>query len=210
MSTANPPPENRRNSLPTGNTPPVGTETEPKTTAAPVASPAPADLGGRIGKYMIIGFWLLLLFLAYLWASRHLELMHNPNPSPQTVSAEGQTSVQLLMNRYGHYVAGGTINGTPVTFLLDTGATSVSLSSSLASRMGLKPGNPVRLITANGTVTGYTVSLASVAIGELVRNNVRAHINPGLSSDEVLLGMSYLRHFKLTQQGNMLTIEKYP
>lgn len=169
----------------------------------------PADFGSRMGKYMIIGFWLLLLGLGYYWASRELGLMQNPNPSPSTTQQNGQTRVQLAINRYGHYVTNGTINGSTVTFLLDTGATSISVPSSLATRLGLEPGRPIQLSTANGIVTGYSVSLGSVAIGKLVLNNVRAHINPGLRDGEVLLGMSYLRHFKLTQQGDFLTIEQY-
>lgn len=183
---------------------------ESKTPAQALPEPEPTDLGSKIGKFMIIGFWLLLLGLGYYWASRELSLMQNPNPTPTTAQHGGNTSVQLAINRYGHYVANGTINDSPVTFLLDTGATSVSVSSSLASRLELEPGRPVQLSTANGIVTGYSVSLESVAIGGLARNKVRAHINPGLPDGEVLLGMSYLRHFKLTQQGDILTIEQYP
>jgi len=168
------------------------------------------DLGRDIGKVMFVGFWLLMLGLVYLWASKHLLGMNNPNSDPITHKTENSHKVVLDINRYGHYVASGEINGESVTFLLDTGATSVSLSSALADKLMLEPGRPVRLSTANGEVTGYAVTLDAVSLGGLVRNDVRAHINPGLGGDEVLLGMSYLRHFQLKQHRDTLTIESYP
>lgn len=168
----------------------------------------PPDTGKRIGMFMIAGLWLLLLGFAALWAHKHLEFMRNPNASPVTISQGQEKQVVLQMNRYGHYVAGGFINGEAVTFLLDTGATAVSLSEKLASQLGLKRGQPVKLLTANGSITGYSVTLDSVAIGDLERVGVAAYINPGMGAGEVLLGMSYLRHFKLTQEGGTLTLEQ--
>lgn len=174
------------------------------------AEPTSADAGSGIGAAMIVGFWVIFLGLGYLWASKHFAFMQNPNTSPVTRSSGETSRVALAINRYGHYVTNGTINGETVTFLLDTGATSVSLSAQLASRLGLKPGRPIQLNTANGPVTGHSVSLDSVAIGSLERRNLRAVINPGQADDEVLLGMTYLRHFQLTQNRDMLTIESYP
>ncbi len=167
------------------------------------------DLSSTLGRFMIVGFWLLILGLGYLWASRHLEFMQNPNQSPATEMHQGSKRVELAINRYGHYVANGTINTAPVTFLLDTGATAVSIPVDVAARLGLKRGKPIQLSTANGIATGYAVTLNSVAIGGLQRQNVRAHINPGLPTGDLLLGMSYLRHFQLTQQGDTLTLEAH-
>ncbi len=158
---------------------------------------------------MIIGFWVLVVLLGYKWADRHLAWMTNPNPSPTSASVNGKTSVQLAMNRQGHYVTTGTINRVPAVFLLDTGATSVSLPASLADELGLRRGRPVTVTTANGLTTGWRVRLDSVAIGDLELRDVDALINSGQGDLEVLLGMSFLRHFKLIQQDRTLTIEQY-
>ncbi len=61
--------------------------------------------------------------------------------------------VVLQRNRFGHYVATGAINGTPVTFLLDTGSTQISIPGDLAHDLGLKPGPAYDVSTANGTIT---------------------------------------------------------
>ena len=64
--------------------------------------------------------------------------------------------------------------------------------------------------TANGVVTTYRTRLTSVALGTIAISNVRAHINPGMTGDEVLLGMSFLRDLELTQREGLLTLRQRP
>ena len=124
------------------------------------------------------------------------------------LSADGVREVVLRQNRAGHYVASGGINGQPVTFLLDTGATSVSIPASVAGRLGLKRGAAMRAHTANGTVTTYATRLDEVRLGNISLENVRADINPHMLGDEVLLGMSFLRKLEFTQRDRELTIRQ--
>ena len=66
---------------------------------------------------------------------------NNPNKDPESVKlADGSLQVVLLRNRQGHYVSAGTINGKPVTFLLDTGATDVAVPAGIAKKLDLKHG----------------------------------------------------------------------
>jgi aspartyl protease family protein len=165
------------------------------------------DLPSRFGKAMLIAAWVVGLSLLVMFFSEMLEHQRNPN---QDIALEpgptGLPQVVLQRNRMGHYVARGSINDTPVTFLLDTGATSVALPMDLARRLDLplRPGGMSK--TANGTVQTWSTRLASVSLGGLTAHQVRAVVMPNMPGDEVLLGMSYLKRFELIQRGDTLTL----
>ena len=61
-------------------------------------------------------------------------------------------------------------------------------------------------MTANGTSKSFQTTLASISLGDIVMHNVPASISSGMKFDEILLGMSFLKHLKLTQQGKLLTL----
>jgi len=105
---------------------------------------------------------------------------------------------------------GALINGEPVVFLLDTGATGVAVPESVARRLRLTRGRAFRTQTANGLATAYSTRLQSVRVGEIELNDVGAGISPGLDTREVLLGMSFLRHIEFTQRGNTLILRQLP
>jgi len=96
----------------------------------------------------------------------------------------------LKRSRDGHYVFPGTINGRPVSFLLDTGATLVSVPAHLAGTLGLKPGAYQQSVTANGTVATRATRVEALAFGPFDLRDVPASLNPGMAGDQVLLGMS--------------------
>ena len=172
----------------------------------PDSNPASSD---RIGVVMTVLAWLVVLGLLSAFFSGWLDELDNPNQQVRSQIRDGGVrEVVLRQNRAGHYVANGAINGHPVTFLLDTGATSVSVPASVARRLSLKSGAPVRMQTANGTITTYTTRLDEVRLGNIQLENVRAHINPHMRSDEVLLGMSFLRKLEFTQRNRELTIRQ--
>jgi aspartyl protease family protein len=165
------------------------------------------DLPARLGKAMLVGAWIAGIALLVLFFQDHLERQRNPNRSPDLVLDQaGVPTVVLRRNRMGHYVTGGTINGTAVTFLLDTGATSVALPLDLARRLELRllPGGMSK--TANGVVQTWSTRLDSVGVAGLTARNVRAVVMPNMPGDEVLLGMNYLKRFELIQRGDTLTL----
>ena len=159
-----------------------------------------------MGKGMIIGAWICLLLILTLFFRSYLERQNNPNPNPETSTTGPIKEVMLKRNRSGHYVVSGMINGKPVTFLLDTGATDVAVSDELANTLGLRQGMRISSQTANGTVTAWQTQLSEVSIGDISLRNVRASILPSLHGDEVLLGMSFLQQLEMVQRGKHLLL----
>lgn len=162
----------------------------------------------RLGKYMFFGAWILLLLLLAAFFQGWLEHAANPNRELAAYDPNAPAEAVLQRNRGGHYVAPGTINGEPVQFLVDTGATDVNIPAAVASHLGLESGRPARAYTANGTITVYQTMLDSVRLGNIVRRNVRASINPGMGGNTVLLGMSFMQDLELTQRGDTLTLRQ--
>jgi aspartyl protease family protein len=164
----------------------------------------------RVGKLMTTVAWVLALAL-FAWIFAGLEEREN-NPNQHIVTQQlsnGGKVVTLQRNRYGHYVADGYINGERVTFLLDTGASDISVPGGLAEKLGLRRGPAQQYNTANGIITGYLTRLNSVRLGDIELHDIRASINPRDQGDELLLGMSFLRELEFTQRGDTLTIRQY-
>jgi len=156
---------------------------------------------------MIALAWLLLLAILTFGFNHYLEQQNNPNQAIPNRWDNGIAEVRLKQNRHGHYVANGKINQIPVTFLLDTGATLISIPATIAQQLQLKKGYPSQSRTANGTITVYQTRLNSVSIGAIELNNIRASINPHMTGNEILLGMSFMRHLEMTQKGQELTLK---
>ncbi|MCP3673816.1 MAG: TIGR02281 family clan AA aspartic protease [Gammaproteobacteria bacterium] len=162
-----------------------------------------------IGRGMYAIAWLFGLALLTLFFSGHEERKINPNKNPDSSMQNGVAEVVLQQNRQGHYVTNGTINGHEVVFLLDTGATDVSIPAHIADDIGLKRGRSMQVSTANGTIKVYQAWLQEVSIAEIVLTNVDANINPGIKDNFILLGMSALKHLEFTQRGRTLTLKTY-
>jgi aspartyl protease family protein len=168
------------------------------------------DQASRIGRSMLLGAWILAFVLMVALFDRLIERQNNPNQAPaMTQVGKEAPQVVLRRNRAGHYVANGRINGLPVRFLLDTGATDVALPLSLARQMGLKLGPGPMSVTANGSVRTWSTLLDQVDLGGLVVHQVRASVLPNMTSDEALLGMSYLKHLEFSQRGDTLTLRPH-
>ena len=163
----------------------------------------------QIGRGMIIIAWVLILGMM-VWFFGILEKnKRNPNQNVSTqMLSSGEKQVVLKSSRYGHYLATGKINETKVTFLVDTGASHVSIPERVAKKIGLEKGAPMLVSTANGTITVYATTLPEVSIGEIKLHDVKADINPYMEGDEILLGMSFLRDLSITHQGDQLTIRQ--
>jgi len=169
--------------------------------------PTKDDTPSRLGKAMLFAAWVVGIALLAMLFQNYISHKENPN---QDLSLEigpaGSSQVVLQRNRAGHYVATGAINGENVVFLLDTGATTVSLPQRLAVRLGLpmRPGGMSK--TANGMVQTWTTRLDSVSLGGLTAHNLRATVLPNFPGEQVLLGMDFLKRFELIQRGRALTI----
>jgi aspartyl protease family protein len=109
----------------------------------------------------------------------------------------------------GHFVTSGQINGKPVQFMVDTGATSVAFSQREADRLGIdwKRGQRGMSQTAGGVVPVYGVSLTSVRIGDVEVFNVNAMITP-MEMPFVLLGNTFLSRFSMRRDSDVMKLEK--
>jgi len=165
----------------------------------------------RIGTIMVVVMWILLLMFLISFFEDVIDQQINPNQNLNTNYTEaGVREVKLQRNRYGHYVTDGSINGQPVVFMLDTGATGVAVPQHIASELQLKRGMAIQVQTANGVATGYDSVLERVAVDGIELENVRAIINPNDDTDVILLGMSFLKKIEFTQRGDVLILRQYP
>lgn len=164
--------------------------------------------GRGAARIMLILAWVAALALATHWFGGFEERRANPNRQPASVHGDGYIEVSLASSQGGHYVLDGRIDGHTVTFLLDTGATAVAVPQELAGTLGLKPGSPVQIRTANGTVTGWRTRLALLQLGDIHLRDVAALITPGMEGDQVLLGMSALKQLEFTQKGGTLVLRQ--
>ena len=160
---------------------------------------------------MLLGAWAAALALLVMIFGRMFENERNPNRARvMRLSDDGVPQVVLERNRAGHYVATGSINGQPVRFLVDTGATDVALPLPLARQLNLPLREGGLSRTANGTVRTWKARLDRVDLGGLVATQVPASVLPGMEGEEVLLGMSYLKRLELIQRGRVLILRPHP
>jgi aspartyl protease family protein len=135
-------------------------------------------------------------------------------PLALSETAQGGGGSQIVMSAGlgGHFTTSGSINGRAVEFLVDTGATAISMSQAEADRIGLAWRTSARRAltqTANGPVPVSLVLLDSVRIGDVEVFNVEAAIVPAAMS-HVLLGNSFLTRFQMRRDNDTLTLVKRP
>ncbi len=129
--------------------------------------------------------------------------------SPPAASSSGRSTI--LADSRGHFFTTGSINGNSVRFMVDTGATSVSLSSAEATKLGInyRTGRRAQSNTANGFISVFVVQLDNVRVGEITLNNVTATVSEG-PSHVALLGMSFLNRTQMTRDGDtMILVRRY-
>jgi aspartyl protease family protein len=133
--------------------------------------------------------------------------------APASVGGNGGAphATRIVMNAEsgGHFFSPGAINGQAVRFLVDTGATSVSIGVPEAERIGLKyrNGELARSATANGIVTSWRIKLASVRVGDVEIHDVDASVVPA-AMPFVLLGNSFLGRFQMKRENDQMVLER--
>jgi aspartyl protease family protein len=132
----------------------------------------------------------------------------------QSVSANytsgRKPTVTLVADSKGHFVTGGSINGASTQFLVDTGATTVSMSAAEARRLGIRylSGQAISASTAAGVVAAYRVTLNSVRVGDITLNQVDGMVLEGPGMPVTLLGMSFLSRVEMKREGSTMTLIK--
>jgi aspartyl protease family protein len=135
----------------------------------------------------------------------YLAMTHYLKPKPVAVSSTGD--LVIPRDRNGHFYALGTVNGQPVTFLVDTGASLVTVSESFAQSARLGPGDSTVFQTANGMLNGRTVSNVPITMGPLTVSGVRVGVGlVGDAQDKALLGQSFLARFDIILSKDQMTL----
>ena len=122
---------------------------------------------------------------------------------------DGSGKIVLTADGQGHFITTGTVNGTSVRFLVDTGATMISLGASDARRIGLDPNRGEKGVTntANGQTVVSRVKLDTVRIGDVTLYGIDATIHQ-TEMPFALLGMSFLNRMEMQRDGSTMTLKK--
>ena len=107
-----------------------------------------------------------------------------------------------------HFYIEGAVNRVPVRFMVDTGATMVSLPQRDADRLGIdyRSGRRASTRTANGAATVYVVKLDTVRIGDIELHGIEGLVHEGGGLDQALLGMSFLNRVSMQRDGTTMTL----
>lgn len=148
----------------------------------------------------------VLLLGAFWWGfSVLLDQRVHPNQDLfQREQTPGRAVIHASID--GHYRARGFVNGQPVQFLIDTGATNVAFPGAVAQRLGLRKMARSHAMTAGGVVPAWLTRVGSIRVGGVVVHDVAATIVPAFPGEGALLGMSFLDELTLLQQDNVLIL----
>lgn len=151
------------------------------------------------GHWGVIAFWLAVMGVVYLGMSHYLK------PKPLVITQQGE--VRIPRARDGHFYAPGTVNSRPVRFLIDTGASTVTVSAKFAASAGLAGGEPTIFHTANGPINGRVLRGIPVTMGPVSVSGVTVGIGlVGLSDGDGLLGQSFLSKFRIEMTRDELVL----
>ncbi len=165
------------------------TERAPAPPSAAQPGLVPARRGGLTwGPLAILVFWLTIMGALYALMTQYLK------PKPFSMTATGD--LVIPKHRDGHFYVKGAVNGRAVSFLVDTGASTVVVSEAFARNAGIGDGISTVFKTANGDLRGRMVQDVPVSIGPIQVSGVRVGVGlEGGPDDEALLGQSLLSKF---------------
>lgn len=162
------------------------TEWTPARTGKTAALPASL----KWGPAAIVIFWMAVMGLLYAVMTHYLK------PTPVSVSATGDLVIPRA--RDGHFYAAGRVNGKPVNFMVDTGASLVTVSENFAHAAEISMGIPTVFKTANGDLPGRIVTGIPVTLGPISVSGVRIGVGlVGGNDNDALLGQSFLSRFEI-------------
>lgn len=155
------------------------------------------------GHITALILWLVI-FGAMYW---FLDAKMQPQVATVTSLDMARGEIVIQRSRDGHYYVGGSINGRPLTFMVDTGASTVVVSADLAARIGLTRGVPAAFKTAGGMVWGETVSDQAIEAGGIQLKGLRVGVVGQMDlRDYALLGQNFLRYVDVIQSGDQMIL----
>jgi aspartyl protease family protein len=159
----------------------------------------------RLGALAIAAVWLTVAGVLYLVFER-VEQNRQASLKPYALSSG---DLVIPRQRDGHFHVEGEVNRQPVTFLVDTGASHVSVSQALAQQARLPSGQDITLNTANGKRPGQLVRGVPVRAGHLVINEASVSVGlSGLRPEQALLGQAFLKHFDVEMRRDEMVLRQ--
>lgn len=155
-----------------------------------------------LGKIMLV--WAIMIGLAVWFLQEWLNAKNNPNAG---VVRSENNELRLAPGPYHQYYVDGAINQHKVTFLVDTGASNVSVPAAVAKKSGLVGRGKYWASTANGNVQVESTRIAVLTVGGFTLENIEASINPNMDDDLILLGMSAIKYLRLSQEGDTIIFQ---
>ena len=153
----------------------------------------------KTGLIPMMVFWCAVMGLLYVLMTHYLK------PKQARVSANGDLVIQRAQD--GHFYTLGTVNGRPASFLLDTGASLVTVSEAFARKASISGGAPTTFHTANGDRLGRVVEGMAVTVGPLVVNNIKVGVGlAGHKEEDALLGQSFLSKFDVRMEKDQMIL----
>ncbi len=125
-------------------------------------------------------------------------------------SGSGAATVTLTGDSRGQFFASGSVNGAPMRFMVDTGATFVALNANDAARAGIdyrNKGQPGATSTANGVIRSWRIPGNTVRLGDITLHEVEVSVSEG-NMPITLLGMSFLNRLEMKRDGDTMTLKK--
>ena len=151
------------------------------------------------------GFVPMLIFWCVVMGVLYLLMTHFLKPTQTQVLANGDLVIER--SRDGHFYAMGSVNGREARFMVDTGASVVSVSEQFARQAGLVGGTPTTFHTANGASAGRLVQGVNVAVGPVSVSNVRVGVGlVGGEESDALLGQSFLSKFDIAINNKQMVL----
>ena len=153
----------------------------------------------RTGLLPMMIFWCVVMGLLYLLMTHYLK------PGQAQVLANGDLVIKRSQD--GHFYTTGTVNGQQAKFMVDTGASLVSVSEAFAQTARLQGGVPTTFNTANGSRPGRVVDGVDISIGPVSVSNVKVGVGLRMGADnEALLGQSFLSKFDIFMDKNQMVL----
>ncbi|HSO45438.1 MAG TPA: TIGR02281 family clan AA aspartic protease [Rhodoferax sp.] len=153
----------------------------------------------QTGLIPMMIFWCVVMGLLYVLMTHYLK------PKQAQVSVNGDLVIKRSHD--GHFYTTGTINGKEVKFMVDTGASLVSVSEKFAQKAFIRGGVPTTFHTANGDRPGRVVEGLGVSIGPVSVTNVKVGVGLNLGDEkDALLGQSFLSKFDITMTKNQMVL----
>lgn len=121
-----------------------------------------------------------------------------------------KSEVRIASSRGGHYITPGRINGMPVEFMVDTGASIIAMNYIQAEKLGIdyRAGKPITVNTANGVAKAYKIVLNRVSVGDIELNQLSAAVSTTESPTIILLGNSYLSNVDMLVDNGVLVLKE--